>query len=165
MLHLDLKPSNVIAEAGRAKIIDLSLARAPGRMKPGIGTWCYMAPEQARGGEVGCAADVWGIAGVLYEGATGVPPFGEEGDEDVELPSLARVAQPVDRERRLPAGLAAAIDAGLGADPAECPSVAQLGAACEQVARLPPAERRFAAWLRRVGDDRQRVAAGDRVAL
>ncbi len=50
MLHLDLKPSNVVAEAGRAKVIDLSLARAPGRLPAAIGTWCYMAPEQARGG-------------------------------------------------------------------------------------------------------------------
>ena len=29
-LHLDLKPSNVVADAGRAKVIDLSLARPPG---------------------------------------------------------------------------------------------------------------------------------------
>ncbi|MDQ3675856.1 MAG: serine/threonine protein kinase [Actinomycetota bacterium] len=112
VLHLDLKPSNVIAEGGRAKIIDLSLARAPGDMKPGIGTWCCMAPEQARGGVVGPAADVWGLAGVLYEGATGAAPFGEEDDEDIEFPSLAR-----------------------------------------------------AALLLGVGDDRQRVAGGDRVAL
>ena len=62
MLHLDLKPSNVIAEAGRAKIIDLSLARPPGRVRPGTGTWCYMPPEQARGGEVRPASDAWGIA-------------------------------------------------------------------------------------------------------
>ena len=31
VLHLDVKPSNVVAEAGRAKLIDLSLARPPGR--------------------------------------------------------------------------------------------------------------------------------------
>lgn len=53
VLHLDLKPSNVIAEAGRAKIIDPSLTAAPGRMKAGIDTWAYMAPEQTRGGNVG----------------------------------------------------------------------------------------------------------------
>jgi hypothetical protein len=32
---LDLKPSNVIAECGRAKLIDLSVARAPGSGPPG----------------------------------------------------------------------------------------------------------------------------------
>ena len=145
LLHLDLKPSNVIAESGRAKIIDLSLARPPGRMKPGIGTWCYMAPEQARGGVVGPPADVWGIAGVLYEAATGVAPFDQDDDADHEFPSLARTAHRVGRDRRLPTGLAAAIDAALAADPAERPSVAALGAACEVAAGLPLAERRFAA--------------------
>lgn len=101
---------NVNAESGRAKIIDLSLARAPGPMKPGIGTWCYMA----RGGELGPAADVWGIAGVLYEAVTGLAPFDQDDDADVEYPSCDR------------------------------PSVAQLGAACEQAAGLPCGERRFA---------------------
>lgn len=120
ILHLDLKPSNVIAEAGRAKIIDLSLARAPGRTRPGIGTWCYMAPEQARGGEVGRAADVWGIAGVLFEAITGRAAFGDEDDEDVEFPSLQRPARSVG-DRRLPTDMAAAVDAGLSADPGERP--------------------------------------------
>ncbi|MDP2711342.1 MAG: serine/threonine-protein kinase [Solirubrobacteraceae bacterium] len=173
ILHLDLKPSNVIAEAGRAKVIDLSLARPPGRMRAGIGTWCYLAPEQARGGEIGPAADAWGIAGVLYEAATGLVPFGEDDDEEFEYPSLRRTAHPVDRERRLPAGLAAAIDGGLRADAGRRPSIAQIGAACEEAARLPPAERRFGALLdrqgsgrlRRVADDRQDVAAANEVAL
>jgi len=144
ILHLDLKPSNVIAESGRAKIIDLSLARPPGRMKPGIGTWCYMAPEQARGGAVGPAADVWGVAGVLYEAATGLAPFDQDDDADSEFPSLDRAAHRVGCDRRLPAGLAAAIDAGLFAEEAARPSVAELGAACELAAGLPPGERRFA---------------------
>ena len=143
VLHLDLKPSNVIADAGRAKVIDLSLARAAGRIRRGIGTWCYMAPEQARGGEVGPAADAWGIAGILYEAATGFAPFGDEDDEDHEYPSLERPAHPVGRDRRLPPVLARAIDAGLRAEPADRPTIAQLGAACEQAAGLPPAERRF----------------------
>jgi len=170
IVHLDLKSSNVIAEAGRAKVIDLSLARPPGHMRPGIGTWCYMPPEQARGGDVGPAADVWGIAGVLYECATGTAPFGAEGDEDEEFPSLVRPAHRVGRERRLPAGLAAAIDAGLRADPRERPCIGTLGAACERAARLPATECRFAAEracgtaLRGVADDREHVAAAHRVA-
>jgi serine/threonine protein kinase len=64
-LHLDLKPSNVVAECGRAKLIDLSVARPPGPAHGGIGTLYYMAPEQVRGGELGPAADVWGIGAVL----------------------------------------------------------------------------------------------------
>ena len=84
IVHLDVKPSNVVADAGRAKLIDLSLARPPGPVPPGIGTWCNLAPEQARGGEVGPPADVWGLGTVLYEAATGRAPFDEEddGEED-----------------------------------------------------------------------------------
>ncbi len=65
VLHLDLKPDNLIAEAGRLKVIDLSIAQPPGRVPPGTGTARWMAPEQVRGGEVGPAADVWGIGRVL----------------------------------------------------------------------------------------------------
>jgi serine/threonine protein kinase len=75
VLHLDLKPSNVVAEAGRARLIDLSVARAPGPAPAEIGTWCYMAPEQVRGGVLGAAADVWGIGVVLFEAAVGEAPF------------------------------------------------------------------------------------------
>lgn len=140
ILHLDVKPSNVIAEGGRAKLIDLSVARRPGRCRPGVGTWCYMAPEQARGGEVGPPADVWGIGGVLFEAATGACAF--DGDE--EYPQLVRGAVPVARARRgLPGRLAAAIDACLSADPAARPTLPRLAAALEATAGLPGAERRL----------------------
>jgi eukaryotic-like serine/threonine-protein kinase len=64
-LHLDLKPDNLIADGGRLKVIDFSIAQRPGRVEPGTGTRRWMAPEQERGGLVGTAADVWGIAAVL----------------------------------------------------------------------------------------------------
>jgi serine/threonine protein kinase len=64
-LHLDLKPSNLIADGGRLKVIDLSIAQRPGRIRAGTGTERYMAPEQERGGRVGPPADVWGIGAVL----------------------------------------------------------------------------------------------------
>jgi serine/threonine protein kinase len=131
VLHLDLKPSNVVAEAGRAKLIDLSVARAPGRLKPGIGTWCYMAPEQARGGAVGPAADVWGVGVVLWAAACGDTPF---GDESLEYPQLEQAAPPVNARRRLPRALAEVIDGCLKATPAQRPSLADLAGALTGVA-------------------------------
>jgi serine/threonine protein kinase len=137
-LHLDLKPSNIVAEMGRAKLIDLSVARPPGRAGGGIGTWCYMAPEQVTGGVLGPAADVWGIGVVLWEAATGLPAFGGEEDEarlptssDEDLaeelhPQLQRNAEPVRRRRPLPVSLGIAIDAALDPAPSSRPSLAQL---------------------------------------
>ena len=49
-LHLDLKPDNLIADGGRLKLIDFSIAQRPGRVAPGTGTRRWMAPEQVRGG-------------------------------------------------------------------------------------------------------------------
>ncbi|MEQ8834437.1 MAG: serine/threonine-protein kinase [Miltoncostaeaceae bacterium] len=83
-LHLDLKPGNIVAEGGRAKVIDLSLARRPGRVRAGLGTHYYMSPEQARGGAVGPPADVWGLGVVLWEAAAGRRAFGHPDDDEDE---------------------------------------------------------------------------------
>jgi serine/threonine protein kinase len=64
-LHLDLKPDNLIADGGRLKLIDFSIAQRPGRIEPGTGTRRWMAPEQHHGGHATTATDVWGIAAVL----------------------------------------------------------------------------------------------------
>ncbi|WP_114905792.1 protein kinase domain-containing protein [Ornithinimicrobium murale] len=73
--HLDLKPSNIVAQAGKATLLDLSLAQAPGPCPAGMGTTEYMAPEQVAGDRVDTPTDVWGLAGVLYRAATGRRPF------------------------------------------------------------------------------------------
>lgn len=129
VLHLDLKPSNVVAEAGRAKLIDLSIARRPGRGHRGVGSPQYMAPEQARGDEVTEATDVWGIGAVLFEAATGRRAFRGDGDEECE--QIRRRADPVRRHRRLPQPLAEAVDGCLHPEPAARPSVAELARALE----------------------------------
>jgi serine/threonine protein kinase len=118
LLHLDVKGSNVVADGGRAKLLDLSLARPPGRYEPGIGTWCYLSPEQERGDVLGPAADVWGVGVVLYEAAT--------GDEVESRPPSAR--------GRTADALAAAIDDCLQPDPAARPGLGELMRRLEPIA-------------------------------
>jgi eukaryotic-like serine/threonine-protein kinase len=123
-LHLDLKPSNVISETGIARVIDLNLARRPGRVPKGYGTAQYLAPEQARGGRVGEAADVWGIGATLFAAATARRPFGASGAEQLE-----RRAEPIRRLRRgLPKPFADVVDGCLEPEPADRPALAELEA-------------------------------------
>ena len=89
VLHRDLKPANVFlcrmgeGDGVHVKVLDFGLARARGNVaitnydRPQwIGTPQYMSPEQIRGeAEPGEKADVWGMAAVLYELATGKPAF------------------------------------------------------------------------------------------
>jgi serine/threonine protein kinase len=137
VLHLDLKPSNVVAEAGRAKIIDLSVAQPPGPIKAGVGTWCYLAPEQARGEHVAPATDVWGLGATLWEAATGAAPF-DDGDDGPEYPQLLRRAVPLRGLRpRLPRELTAVLDACLEPEPERRPALAELVERLEQVVGVP----------------------------
>ncbi|MFI6723449.1 serine/threonine-protein kinase [Streptomyces atratus] len=153
LLHLDLKPSNVVVDCGHAKVLDLSAARAPGIAPPGVGTFGYLAPEQARGGPLSAAADVWGIGVTLYEVATGDAPFdcGEtvapgDGDDtgcqDDWYPQLEQSAPPIRSRRRLPRDLATAIDSCLRPGPAARPTIPELAAALD--ATLPLQRRRIA---------------------
>jgi eukaryotic-like serine/threonine-protein kinase len=143
-LHLDLKPSNLVVDAGRAIVVDLSIARPPGDGIPGLGTWCYLAPEQARGERLGPAADVWGIGAVLFEALTGRAAFGDDAeiressgsateDEAEVYPQLEARAPRLRSVRRIPSSLARIVDACLEPDPARRPSVAEVSTALEAV--------------------------------
>jgi len=145
ILHLDLKPSNVVSDRGLAKILDLSIAQPQGRTRKGAGTKQYMAPEQVRGELVGPETDVWGIGATLYEAATDVTPFNSEyettsgsnqkiGSEtgsstetDLEAyEQVSRRAEPLRAHRRVPAGFAQAVDACLQPDPTRRPTLQEL---------------------------------------
>jgi serine/threonine protein kinase len=126
-LHLDLKPTNVIVEAGIVKLFDLSLVRRPGPGKVRYGTPGYLSPEQVAGEAFSEATDAFGLACVLFAAATRRSPGAGRHDGDSPPP-------PVRTLRRLPGPLAEAIDAGLAEDPAARPTVRDLGAACAAVA-------------------------------
>jgi eukaryotic-like serine/threonine-protein kinase len=82
IVHRDLKPSNILIDhAGRARLLDLGLARRdadPRQSFDGgaLGTPKYMAPEQARSpDQVDGRADLFALSGVLYTAISGQPPF------------------------------------------------------------------------------------------
>jgi len=136
VLHLDLKPGNVIVGGGRARLIDLSLAQPPGPVTAGLGTRDYLSPEQGVGGVVSAASDVWGLGVTLYEAATGVSPFerSDAADSSTGEPcrtcgrptkyrQLSSRAPRVTRLRRLPSTLARLLDACLEPDPQQRPEL------------------------------------------
>lgn len=132
ILHLDLKPSNVAADGGRVKVLDLSLARRAGRGSRGVGTRQYLSPEQARGDRFTAATDVWGIGAVMFEAATGRRPFAAWTGRRYE--QLERRADPVRAHRRLPSELGAAIDRCLDPEPERRPAVDELAELLDELA-------------------------------
>jgi tetratricopeptide (TPR) repeat protein len=77
MVHRDVKPSNVlVSDEGRVVIVDFGLvSESPNSAEPAaLGTPAYMAPEQARGEEVGPPADLYAVGVMLYELLAGQRP-------------------------------------------------------------------------------------------
>ncbi len=83
VIHRDLKPANILVnDKGLLKIVDFGVAAAASSgdtqlTKTGyvIGSPKYMAPEQILGKKVDETADVYSIGVIMYEMATGVPPY------------------------------------------------------------------------------------------
>ncbi|MEA2395659.1 MAG: hypothetical protein QOJ82_3550 [Solirubrobacteraceae bacterium] len=147
MVHLDVKPDNVIMGVP-PRLIDLSVARpvdAAARVRQPIGTDAYMAPEQcdpaAHPGAIGPHSDVWGLGATVFHALAGQVPFPREPEDRhaegaVRFPQLA--AAPISLPARVPDELHVLVDAALSPAPGDRPTAAQFAAACEPVLeRLP----------------------------
>jgi serine/threonine protein kinase len=87
IVHRDIKPANILLAHSdlpdrqfHAKLADFGIARLTGASQLTatgliIGTATYLSPEQARGGEVGTAADIYSLGLVLLEALTGQKAF------------------------------------------------------------------------------------------
>jgi hypothetical protein len=75
--HCDLKPGNILLDArGRALVADFGQAHLSTDASPTLGTFFYMAPEQASlARQIPDARwDVYGLGALLYAMLTGKPP-------------------------------------------------------------------------------------------
>jgi len=134
LVHLDIKPSNVIMGAP-ARLIDLSVARdsqAAARLVDPIGTDAYMAPEQCVPGEhrlPGFASDVWGIGATLFHALAGYRPFDKgSGSRDASPSQLwpQLVDAPYDLPAFIPAEVAKPVLICLNKNPVDRPTPVDL---------------------------------------
>ncbi|MCO5168131.1 MAG: tetratricopeptide repeat protein [Planctomycetes bacterium] len=152
IVHRDLKPDNVMLGAlGEVFVMDWGLARdlresaldderlrlalgvgaapAAGLTQDGaiLGTLGYMAPEQAKGIDVGPPADVFALGALLSAALTGRPPFdATQALELLEETLQGRAVTPRRRDRRVPPELDAIAAACLQREPARRPTAADV---------------------------------------
>jgi Protein kinase domain/Domain of unknown function (DUF4352) len=126
VIHRDLKPANVLVRNrdARALLTDFGLAYA--LSDPDLttasrlpATYAYLSPEQCRGErELTPQTDVYAFAAILYEMATGMPPFGRgimavAGHVNRPVPPLRLAGS------HLPARLEGVLGRGMAKPPAE----------------------------------------------
>ncbi|MFB6517552.1 protein kinase [Streptomyces sp. NPDC056401] len=126
VLHRDVKPANVLMEAGTGRVVltDFGIARFSGATTISetgafVGSPEYTAPERMQGAEAGPAADLWSLGTLMCTALTGESPFRRDSlggvlhavvSGEIRTPSQAGPLLPVirgllerDPERRMDA--------------------------------------------------------------
>jgi serine/threonine-protein kinase len=134
VLHLDIKPSNVIvADYGQIYLVDWGVARrktelpkGPGKTFAEHGTPAYMAPEQATGEhwKLDERTDIFALGGVLYRILCGrAPHAAPTAEQEFDKAANTAVTPPDPVEARkgqpLPQRLVSICMKALSADPAQ----------------------------------------------
>ena len=104
IMHRDIAPANaVVSGAGAPCLVDFALATSLAEIRPEfthhtgiVGTLAYLAPEATgrTARPVDQRADLYALGAVLYELATGAPPFGSGDPLRLTHDHLARVPVP-----------------------------------------------------------------------
>ena len=99
LLHLDIKPGNILFSAdGEPKVVDFGLAKKADAdtdaYAPIFGTPYYIAPERVRQEGDTFLCDIYSLAGTLYHALTGHVPFEAPSVEDVIAAHVAIPLRP-----------------------------------------------------------------------
>lgn len=105
IVHLDLKPANVLMQNGIPRLSDFGLAIVGEATSRGIaGSPAYMAPEAFVGGSDE-RTDLWGVGVILYRMLVGTVPFSNTSlsqlVEDIRGPYLPEVPPDIPEDLRL----------------------------------------------------------------
>lgn len=104
ILHRDLKPGNIIIEAGHARLLDFGIARAMRTDGGGknltqegmlVGTPRYCSPEQALGNALDARSDLYGLGVIAYKMVTGRVPIEGSNAPETLLRQVTMKPQPV----------------------------------------------------------------------
>lgn len=136
VIHRDVKPGNVVCGAEGPRLIDFDLALGVSleqtltrltQLGQGLGTLCYLPPEQLDDAyHADARSDVYGLGVTLYHALGGVQPFADVAQDEFLTALTQRGPSPL----RLPEPIRAVVAKAYALAPSErYASAAELGAA------------------------------------